>query len=133
MEISHVVTAFLRYKDKILILRRSDSVGTYKGRWGGISGYIEEDESPLDRAVIEVRQETGIKKNEIMLIKEGRPFVVKDEFINKKWIVHPFLFRVRTDKIKLDKEHKETKWIKPEELTEYDTVPELEKSLKRVL
>jgi len=42
MEEKHVVTSFLEYDNKILILRRSQAVGTYQGKWAGVSGYIEE-------------------------------------------------------------------------------------------
>ena len=31
---------------KLLILKRSKKVSTYKGQWGGVAGYIEEGESP---------------------------------------------------------------------------------------
>ena len=35
--------------------------------------------------------------------------------------------------IKLDWEHTEFKWIKPEEMKNYDTVTSLDKSLKKVI
>lgn len=42
-----VVTCFLlrraRDGDRILILRRSQRVGTYRGRWAGVSAYITEE------------------------------------------------------------------------------------------
>jgi hypothetical protein len=40
---------------------------------------------------------------------------------------------VKTGKIRIDREHFEFKWVKPEELTNYFTVPKLDESLKRVL
>ena len=42
MEERHVVTCFLEHGGEIPLLRRSQRVGTYKGRWAGVSGYIEE-------------------------------------------------------------------------------------------
>jgi len=45
-------------------------------------------------------------------------------------VVHPYLFRIEDrGKIKIDWEHKETKWIKPEEIGNYQTVPKLKKTL----
>lgn len=40
-----VVTVFLRRGGRILILKRSRKVGSYQGRWAGISGFIEENET----------------------------------------------------------------------------------------
>jgi len=133
MEVSRVVTCFLMCKGKILIVRRSDKTGSYQGRWGGISGFIEKGEKPLDTAFKEIREETGIPRNKVSLLKAGKRFEVRDENLGKLWIVHPFLFGTRTKRIRLEREHKEYKWIRPGELTRYDTVPELAKSLGNVL
>ena len=38
-----VVTCILQYKNKILILKRSNKVGTYKEMWGGVAGFVEEN------------------------------------------------------------------------------------------
>ncbi|MEE9323133.1 MAG: NUDIX pyrophosphatase [Candidatus Aenigmarchaeota archaeon] len=135
MQVNEVVTSFLKFEGKILILRRSESVSTYKGRWGGVSGFIEEGEEPVERATKEIKEETGLKKGDLELLGEGKSFSFgdEDEEINIKWIVHPFLFRTKTKKIKINREHFEFKWIRPEELVKYFTVPKLEKSLKRVL
>jgi len=132
MEVSRVVTCFLKHRDRILIVRRSGSVGSYQGRWSGISGFIERDEKPLDTAFKEIREETSIPRDKIVLLRKGEKFEVRDEDMGKLWIVHPFLFETKTKKITLDREHREYKWIKPSELTNYETVPELEKSLKSV-
>ncbi len=133
MHTNEIVTSFLKFGDKILILRRSGKVSTYRGLWGGVSGFIEEGENPLERAVKEIKEETGLKEYEFELLKEGRSFSFEDEEVDTKWIVHPFLFRAKTKRIKIDREHFEFKWIRPEDLPKYFTVPKLEESLKRVL
>jgi hypothetical protein len=33
-----VITCFVMYEGKILLLKRSDKVGTYKGFWNSVSG-----------------------------------------------------------------------------------------------
>ena len=38
-----VVSCILFRNGKILLLRRSEKVSTYKGFWGVIAGYVEED------------------------------------------------------------------------------------------
>ena len=127
----HVVTCFLEHSRKILILRRSSKVGTYRRSWAGVSGYIETND--IDQAFTEIRQETQLYQKDLKLIKKGKPLEVIDKNLNRKWIVHPFLFHVKApDKIKIDWEHTESKWIKPSELKKYETVPGLAKALARV-
>lgn len=132
MEISKVVTCFLEYKGKILLVRRSDDVGTYKGRWAGVSGFIEKGEEPLETAFKEIREETGLGKNNLELLKKGSSFPVIDENLKKEWIIHPFLFRTNRKRIRLDREHKQSKWVDPKEMKKMDTVPELSKSWEMV-
>lgn len=132
LEEKHVVTCFLEHDNKILILRRSNKVGTYRRSWAGVSGYIETTDT--DQAYTEISQETQLFKNDVKLIKKGKPVEVIDRNLNRKWIVHPFLFHVRApDKIKIDWEHTEARWIKPNELSKYETVPGLAEALARVL
>lgn len=124
-----VVTVFLRHGRRILILKRSRKVGRYPGRWAGISGFIEEDETPLEAARREVYEETGIRK--IILRREGKSFSVIDK--EKTWIVHPFLFDIPRSTLSLDWEHETFKWIAPEEIGKYTTVPGLAEALEKVI
>jgi PncC family amidohydrolase len=128
LEEKHVVTCFLEQRKLILLLRRSGRVVTYQRLWAGVSGYIESD--ALEQAFTEIREETGLFKNNIRLVSQGKTIEVVDQSINKKWIVHPFLFHVLDpDKIMLDWEHTESKWIKPADLSKYSTVPGLSRAL----
>jgi len=128
-EVKPVVTCFLRHKDKILILKRSDKVRTSKGKWAGVSGYVEIGERPEETAFKEIREETGIKSPR--LIRSGEPVYVKGGDI--LYQIHPFLFEVDTENIKIDWEHVEYRWIRLEEMDKYDTVPRLQETLKMVL
>ena len=43
-----VVTCLLvNNEGDLLILKRSNRVRTYKGLWGGVAGYVEEDEESV--------------------------------------------------------------------------------------
>ena len=128
----HVVTCFLESDGEVMILRRSEQVGTYQGRWAGVSGYIEK--SADEQALVEIREETGLAEEDLTLIKKGEPLVAKDEALEVKWVVHPYLFAIKDrGKIKIDWEHKEARWITPEEIGNYSTVPMLKETLERVL
>ena len=128
---THVVTCFLNYNDRILILKRSSRVRTHKNKWAGVSGYIEPGETADETALKEIREETGLGADEVELVRQGEPLHVQDGA--HTWVVHPFLFRSSTDKIAIDWEHTEFRWIKPEELGDFDFVVFLDQALKAVL
>lgn len=126
-----VVTCFLESDGEVLILRRSRQVGTYQGRWAGVSGYIETTAD--EQALVEIAEETGLSQEDLKLIKRGEPLSIEDEKLGVKWVVHPYLFRIKDrGKIKIDWEHKEARWIKPEAIGNYQTVPKLKETLARV-
>ncbi len=126
-----VVTSFLESDGEILILRRSERVGSYQGRWAGVSGYIETTAD--EQALTEIEEETGLRQQDLELIKKGKPLPIKDERLGVKWVVHPYLFHIKDrGKIKIDWEHKGVKWIRPEDIDSYQTVPELKEILARV-
>ncbi len=127
-----VVTCFLMHKKKILLLKRSNDVKTYKGYWAGISGYIEKTEEPFETAVKEIVEETGLKTTDFKLIKKGKPIRFKDAHKGKffHWVIHPFLFSTATKNIEIDWEHIDYKWILPEEITNFQTVPKLKEAFE---
>ncbi len=126
-----VVTCFLESNGGILILRRSQQVGSYQGRWAGVSGYMETTAD--EQALAEIEEETSLSGEDLKLIKRGKPLPIKDEKLGIKWIVHPYLFHIKDrDKIKIDWEHKEARWIDPKDIDDYQTVPMLKETLARV-
>ena len=107
LEKTSVITVFLKDKEgKIALFRRSSRVGTYQGRWAGISGYLEGD--PENHFRIEIEEETGLKPDDYTFIRSSEPIKIKDDRLGKIWIVHPFLCLVdNPDKIVLDWENTE--------------------------
>jgi nicotinamide-nucleotide amidase len=131
-QINEVVTCFLESGKRILLLRRSAKVGTYQGQWAGVSGYIERNAD--EQALVEIQEETGLNSEDVALVSRGAPIEVIDNKLKVKWMVHPFLFHVNNPiKIKIDWEHRESKWIAPEEIDNYSTVPKLKEALDEVL
>ena len=63
-----VVTVFIKYKDKILLLKRSDKVRTYQGKWNTVAGYLDELKSTQEKAIEEIKEELGVEKNDISSI-----------------------------------------------------------------
>jgi 8-oxo-dGTP diphosphatase len=124
----HVVTAFLRDGGRILIVHRSTSVGSFQGYWSGISGYLEGD--PLIHVLREIGEETGLRPDEVSLVCQPEPVDIPDRHHPFLWCLHPFLFDVHApERIHLDWENDDLRWILPEELEQYPTVPALRMAL----
>ena len=130
----HAVTSFLESNNEILILLRSEYVSTYRGKWGGISGVIDEDNTADEQAFIEIEEETGLSRDDVSLRKKGDPLIFDDETLKVRKVIYPYLFHVKDrNRIKIDWEHTEARWIKPENLHSYETMPRLKETLDRVL
>jgi 8-oxo-dGTP pyrophosphatase MutT (NUDIX family) len=145
-----VVTCFLIRTgplghDEVLILRRSGRVRTYRGRWAGVSGYLEgarpgdssgidaRPPSPEEQARREIQEETGLTPADAELVRTGDPLTFEDPDLDTRWTVHPFLFRVRPRAtIAIEWEHTEARWVRPGALGRYRTVPRLREALARV-
>ncbi|MHA7734419.1 NUDIX domain-containing protein [Nitrosopumilus sp. S6] len=134
MRSTKIVTSFIKDNEKLLILKRSEEVKTMKGLWAGISGIIEKNEEPLKRAKIEIFEEVGITEDEITLVKSAEEMRINSpQYQNHEWEIFPFLFEAKNPTIKLNWENSDFKWIKVDELKNYETVPSLEKVLFNLL
>lgn len=127
---THVVTCILRRDDKwsprILIARRSQRVGSYHQRWAGISGFVEPGVTPEEQAFTEIREETGLQRNQVRLLRHGAVVEHVDVDLGRHFYIHPFLFEVlQPDVVQPDWEASEMRWIEPAELGDYETVPKL--------
>ena len=125
----HVVTDILRHKGRVLLLQRSNSVGSYRGQWAGVSGYIEHGEVPEKAARRELDEELGLGR--VKLARSIDPQSFRDGDV--AWTVHAFLFDVRDAKMKLDWEHQRYEWVSPEDVARYPTVPGLQKIVCKLL
>ncbi len=127
MDIRHVVTCFLRHQQQrtILLGQRSEDVNTYPLHYAAISGSIE-DETPLERARIEIAEETSLRDNQIQLTGEGQAIRFPAWDLDTLWVVHPFLFECKDPaSVDSDWEHTRLEWVAPERITDFKTVPQL--------
>jgi len=132
---THVVSCFLLRKDmdqpRLLIVQRSQHVGSYNARWAGISGFLETGVTPDEQAYTEIREETGLQGKQIRMLKRGEVIEFEDTSIGRHWYIHPFLFEVLTpDAIALDWEAIKMRWIVPSEIQAFQTVPKLDEAYK---
>ena len=130
----HAVTCFLQWDNEILLLLRSQRVSTYPGKWAGISGSVDDDNTADEQALGEIREETGLGEGDVELVRKGKPLLFDDATLKVRKVVHPYLFRIRDrSKINIDWEHERIRWIKPEDIDNYDTMPLLKETLAQVL
>lgn len=134
MRSTKIVTSFITNNDKFLLLKRSEKVKSMKGLWAGVSGIIEKNETPLERAKIEIFEEVGIEESDINLLKSADLIRIESpQYKNHEWEIFPFLFETTNTEIKLNWENSEFKWINVNELSNYETVPSLEKVLANLI
>lgn len=126
-----VITVFVEYENKLLLLKRSNKVGTYKGKWGTVAGYLDEIKPVEEKVREELEEEIGV--TDIESIKFGEFYKVEDYDIKRTWFVQPVLVKLKSSDIKLDWEHTEFKWINKEEMKDYDLVFGLLKTLEKVI
>jgi 8-oxo-dGTP diphosphatase len=82
-------------------------VVTYRGKWAGVSGYIEESSTSSQQAWTEIKEEAGLDVDDVEMVQEGLPLEVVDSEIGRKWIA-------------------------PEEIGRHETVPKLPEAWQRV-
>jgi 8-oxo-dGTP pyrophosphatase MutT (NUDIX family) len=89
-------------KDKSLLLQKKSKGLFGEGKWNGVGGKLEQNESPEDCVKREVYEETGLRISDLKF--HG---VLNFYFGNRKeidWIVHVFSTSVFEGKVKSSKE-----------------------------
>jgi 8-oxo-dGTP pyrophosphatase MutT (NUDIX family) len=128
VELRHTVSSVLVCGGKVLYLKRPEHAHSFPGKISLVSGSVERGETPEEAARREISEETGISvgfpdaAGEEILVREG----------SIVWDVHPFLFRVPSEKVALNSENESFRWAVPGEIPEeelVDGVPGLVRSL----
>jgi len=97
----------------ILILQRADHMKWSPKKWDLPGGHLKNKETAKIAAKREVKEETGLSINKLAQIGEVGDITVFEAIVNKK------------SEVKLDDENSDYKWIKPNNIADYDFVPEL--------
>ena len=127
MKTYFAVSAVVKYKVKMLILKKSAKDYNYPNRWSFCSGYIKEFEAAEDTVVREIKEETGLNAK---VIRKGKLFQKNDKSKGKIWVIMPFLCKVQSDNVRLDHENSDFRWITYKDIKKYPTVPGIQKDLK---
>ncbi|KAI1760633.1 nagb/rpia/CoA transferase-like protein [Hypoxylon sp. FL1150] len=129
---------------QVALFRRSADVRTYPHKLAPVSGSVEEkDASPMETALREIKEETGLTSDSLQLLRVGKPYSFLDESLSREWTINPFAFRLLEEHeggkgekgITLDWEHEGFQWFNPLDVNEsedFGGVPKLVNSLRRV-
>lgn len=117
-----VATSFLVRNKQYLLLKRSNLVSTMQGKWSAVSGTINEGEPPLERAYTEILEETRIERKHLRLLNEAPPMDVYSSEHKSALQVYGFAFECATDKVCLNWENVEYRWVLRSEIGLLDTV-----------
>lgn len=116
--LSAVPTIITNSKGEILLGKRSESCIHYPLIWGLPGGLIDFRETFIEAALREIKEETGIEKEDLEFIKQGKAFNrIPSKRAPTQSIDIPMHFRLKTKKIPLAKDETlEVKWFKPQEI-----------------
>ncbi len=125
-----VLNCVVKFEDKILIVKRSGELGFYPGLWHGIAGFLDDGKGPLEKAKEELMEETGIGPEHVFYATGGPVFRVEDAAYEKTWHIHTVLLEVDTDKVELNWEATDHRWVALSELCGYELLPGFERVAK---
>ena len=106
--------------EKYLLMKRSES-NTSSGFWSFPGGKIENHEDGKGAVLRELEEETQLHGE---IKKKGEPYI--DEGQLGYWRIFPFLVKVSDEDPVLDSEHSDYEWIDLENLSEKETLGELQ-------
>ena len=122
------VIGIVKFRDKILLLKRTPHRHSSPNKWQPVSGFIGEREAAEEAVLREVEEETGLKGK---IIKAGKVFEVSDNW--GRWVIVPFLVSVESNKVQFDpKEHSGIVWVKPKEIASFDLVAGVKEDFESV-
>jgi len=118
--------AIIEKDGKILILKRAKTEDCFKEMWDIPGGKIKFGEMPEEALKREVKEETNL---EIEIVK---PVRIWSFFKNENTQVFgvTVLCKYKSGEVKLSKEHSDFKWIKPEEIENYNIHEGIKKDVK---
>lgn len=110
------IKAIIQKGDKILLIKKSDKVDIYPGRWDLPGGRLDAKESWCQGLAREVLEETGLKVNYVRKVRDWE---------SKKWdtIGKTVLCEYVSGDVRLSWEHTEYRWMVQEDII-YGDFPE---------
>lgn len=102
-----IVSSLIRFDGKFLMLHRPEKARNYPGKWSLVSGHVEAGESPEEAARREIMEETQISVS----YPEKEIPVFRIRYADTVYNVHCFMYTVTSDKVVLNDENTEYRWV----------------------
>lgn len=128
-----VINCVVQHQGKILLVQRSAERRFYPEYWGTVDGFLDDHLDLEQKVKDELREEIGITEKDIVSIRLGQIFLQDAPQHRKTWIVHPVLVEVKTDRVTLDWEAQDYRWVSFEEVKNFKLLPGQEKVFERLL
>lgn len=125
------VLGICKSKNKYLLLRFSPTYEFCPGDWDFIYDYLSNPKCYPKKEVLDVvLKHTGLKGK---VLREYPIYNWVDRESKKIWVFLPYLIEVKNEEIKLSSKFSEYKWLKLEEISNYDRLDYLKNHLKNTL
>ncbi len=127
-----VLVIFVKYRDKYLLVKRSEKMLTYQNLWSCLAGFVDDEKTMEEKVVFEIEEEIGLKPEDIKELKKGDTYLFLDTALNREWIRHIYLVEITNPNIKLSWEHTEMVWVAYGEAKNFETTPGFTEDLAKV-
>jgi 8-oxo-dGTP pyrophosphatase MutT (NUDIX family) len=125
---------FVVWKGEVLLLKRSNEVGSYPGAWHIATGYLDERGPIREKAEIELWEEAGIPADLIgSFTVIPVPTLAQDPQGRDLLLFNCLAVLHSKPTITLNWEHTDWTWIEPIDLCEHAEVPGIERALEEIL
>lgn len=114
-----VVAVVLSWHGRIGLFKRSGLVGGGAGLWHCITGYLEEGVEPIDQAIAELREETGLEPDELVRLESCGVLSLTDGR-GGLWRVHTFRARTERRRLDLNWEHDAYRWVSAKSVRRFE-------------
>lgn len=118
--------------NKILLLKRAENRRVHPGLVAGVGGKMDcpfgKIETPLETAIREIGEETGIKSDEISDIRLAGITTADDRF--GKWLVFQFIAKLKSDDTQFkDTDEGKLFWADINSINELELIPDLKNGI----
>ncbi len=118
----NIITVFLEYRGKVLLMKRGLHKEIAPGLWSSIAGHIEPEEinHPYKTCMREIKEETGIREENIEEL--NLKYIIFNKLDKEIVINHMFFGRVNTNKVVANDEG-DLYWVEKERVAEKIHIP----------
>lgn len=114
-----VVAVVLEWREHVLLLKRSPEVTYDCGKWHCVTGYVEAGRQPVQQAIDELHEETGLRVVDLTGFAQG-PVLSLTDGQGQEWPVHTFRAQTLQRRLTLNWEHSAYRWVRPSRLGRFD-------------